>query len=131
LLEAAAGAAHREGSTLCVTAFGVAESAHLRGLAPETAALADRVLLGFGVLVGAELEQRLRELRPLVGARPVTASLNWSPGRSPESFAMDAERVAVGGARGLALYNLSLVPEKGLDAFRAAASAFRAASSAS
>jgi hypothetical protein len=131
LLEAAASAAHREGSTLCVTAFGVAESAHLRGLAPETAALADRVLLGFGVLVGTELEQRLRELRPLVGARPVTASLNWSPGRSPESFAMDAERVAVGGARGLALYNLSLVPEKGLDAFRAAASAFRAASSAS
>ena len=31
------------------------------------------------------------------------------------------------GAEGLALYNLSLVPEAGLEAFRAAAHAFRGA----
>jgi hypothetical protein len=131
LLQAAADAAHQEGSALCMTAFGAADSAHLRGLAPETAAIVDRVLLGFGVLTGRELTERLRGLRPLVGDRPVTASLNWSPARLPGSFAADAERVAAAGVRGLALYNLSLVPEQGLDAFRAAASAFRSVSAAS
>jgi hypothetical protein len=42
-------------------------------------------------------------------------------------MAADVTRLAAAGAEGLALYNLSLVPEAGLDAFRAAASAFRAA----
>ena len=126
LLEAAARAAHLEGSSLCVTASGPAGSAHLRGLAPTTAAEADRVLLGHGTLAGRELEQRFSELRPLVGDRELTVSLNWTPERTPAAFAAAAELVAAGGATGLALYNLSLVPEAGLEAFRAAAAAFRA-----
>jgi hypothetical protein len=124
LLETAARAAHLEGSSLCVTASGPAGSAHLRGLAPATAAVADRVLLGHGTLAGPELEQRLSELRPLAGDREVTVSLNWTPERTPEAFAAAAELAAAGGATGLALYNLSLVPEVGLDAFRAATAAF-------
>lgn len=124
LLEAAAEAAHLERTSLCVTASGPAASARLRGLAPESAAAADRVLLGHGTLAGAALEQRLLELRPLAGGRQVTVSLNWTPGRTPDAFAAAAELVAAGGATGLALYNLSLVPEAGLDAFRAAVTAF-------
>jgi hypothetical protein len=89
------------------------------------------VLLGQGVLGGRELEQRLHELRPLVGDRGFTVSLNWSPERAAEAFAADAERAAAAGATGLALYNLSLVPEEGLDAFRAAASAFHGVKAAS
>jgi hypothetical protein len=124
LLEAAAAAAHLQGSSLCVTASGPAASAHLRGLAPESAASADRVLLGHGTLAGPALAQRLLELRPLAGDREVTVSLNWTPERTPDAFAAAADLVAAGGATGLALYNLSLVPAAGLDAFRAAATAF-------
>jgi hypothetical protein len=54
----------------------------------------------------------------------VTVSLNWTPERTPDAFAAAADLVAAGGATGLALYNLSLVPAAGLDAFRAAATAF-------
>jgi hypothetical protein len=129
LVEAAARSAHAEGSSLCVTASGPAPQAHLRGLAPSAAASADRVLLGHGALAGAALEQRLSDLRPLVGDRDVTVSLNWTPERSPEAFAAAAELVAGGGVNGLALYNLTLLPEAGLAAFRAAAAAFRAATS--
>jgi hypothetical protein len=131
LVAAAAGAAHGEHSMLCVTSFGPAESARLRGLAPNSVGEADRVLLGQAVLGGPQLEERLRELRPLVGDREFTVSLNWSPERSPAAFAADAERAAAAGATGLALYNLSLVPEEGLDAFRTVASAFRDARAAS
>lgn len=130
VLRAAAGAAHGAGSTLCATASGPAEHARVRGLAPESAAAADRILFGHGTLSGQELEERLRELRPLAGDRDITVSLNWAPERTPETFAADAERAAAGGARGLALYNLSLVPENGLEALRAAGSAFRAVSAA-
>jgi hypothetical protein len=128
LIEAAARSAHAEGSSLCVTASGPARQAELRGLAPSAAAAADWVLLGHGTLAGAALKQRFSDLRPLVGDRGMTVSLNWSPERTPEGFAAAAELVAADGARALALYNLSLVPEAGLDAFRAAAAAFRASS---
>ena len=131
LVAAAAGAARREHSMLCVTSSGPAESARLRGLAPGSAGAADRVLFGQGVVGGRELDQRLHELRPLVGDREFTVSLNWSPERAPEAFAADAERAAAAGATGLALYNLSLVPEEGLDAFRVAASAFHGVKAAS
>ena len=126
LLTAAASAAHGVGSTLCVTASGPARSARLRGLSPATAAVADRVLFGLGTLGGSELEARLAELVPLAGDRPVTASLNWAPGRTPAALAEDALRAAACGAQGIALYNLSLVPERGLEAFRTAARAFHA-----
>jgi hypothetical protein len=124
LLTAAADAAHLEGSSLCVTSSGPAASAQLRGLGPRSAAAADRVLLGHGTLAGPALEQRLLDVRPLAGDREVTVSLNWTPERTPGAFAAAAELAAAGGATGLALYNLSLVPEAGLDAFRAAATAF-------
>ncbi|HEX7084581.1 MAG TPA: hypothetical protein VF186_10745 [Gaiellaceae bacterium] len=127
LLAAVRDAAHAHEAELCPTASGAPESARLRGLAPASVAAADRVLLGLGRLSGRELEERLAGLRALVGDRAVTASLNWGPERPPGELAADAERAAAGGASSLALYNLSLVPEAGLDAFRAAAGAFRAA----
>ena len=42
-------------------------------------------------------------------------------------MADDVARLVAAGAGGLALYNLSLVPAAGLDAFRAASAAFHAA----
>ena len=127
LLAAAAAAAHREGAALCPTVSGPAASARLRGLSPVSAAVADRMLLGLGSLAGRALEERLDELRPLAGDRVVTTSLNWGPEREPRLLAEDAERAAARGAAGLALYNLSLVPDAGLAAFRTAAHAFAAA----
>lgn len=124
LLRAVAAAATAE---LCVTASGPAGSARLRGLAPSSAAAADRVLLGLGPLGGEALEQRLHARHELAGDRPVAVSLNWAPSRTPQLFAEDARRAAAGGADRLALYNLSLVPEAGLAAFAAAARAFREA----
>jgi hypothetical protein len=52
--------------------------------------------------------------------------MNWSPSRPPAALAGDVRGVVAAGAEGLALYNLSLVPEAGLDAFRAATQAYRA-----
>ncbi|HVU78160.1 MAG TPA: hypothetical protein VHC67_11285 [Gaiellaceae bacterium] len=112
---------------LCVTVSGPAGSARLRGLAPRSAQAADRVLLGLARLSGAEIDERLRDLRPLAGDRPVTISLNWFPERTPDVYADDARRVAAAGADRLALYNLSLVPDAGLDGFAAAAAAFKEA----
>ncbi|HET8607681.1 MAG TPA: hypothetical protein VFL66_11730 [Gaiellaceae bacterium] len=120
LLRAAAAAAGEV--ELCATCSGPAESARLRGLSPSSAAAVDRILLGAGPLGGDALDERLRDLRPLVGDRPVTVSLNWRPQRA---FAEDARRAAAAGADRLALYNLSLVPESGLPALAAAAEAFR------
>lgn len=124
LVAAAVEAAHGHGARLCVTVSGSAASASLRGLTPTTVEAADSVLFGLATLSGDELAARLAELRPLAGDRPVSASLNWTPERTPAALAEDARRAAAGGAGGLALYNLSLVPEAGLDAFRAAAAAF-------
>jgi hypothetical protein len=116
----------RGGCELVVTATGPAASARIRGL-EGAARAADRVLLGLGPLAGEAMTARLAELRPLAGGKTVTTSLNWTPERD---LAADAERAAAGGADGLALYNLSLVPERGLAAFAAAVGAFRAAAPA-
>ena len=58
-------------------------------------------------------------------ARSGTVSTNWTPERT--ELEADVGRLAAAGAEGLALYNLSLVPAAGLEAFRAAAHAFRGA----
>ena len=55
-----------------------------------------------------------------------SVSMNWSPSRSPAALAEDVRQAVAAGADGLALYNLSLVPEAGLEAFRAATLAYRA-----
>jgi hypothetical protein len=127
VIAAAAAAAHAHGSNLRVFSSGPPQQAALQGLSPAAVAPADRLLLGCGPLHGDELLARFRSLRALVDDRPATASTNWTPERPPRELAADAERLAGAGADGLALYNLSLVPEAGLAAFRAAAAAFRAA----
>lgn len=124
LLAASRAAAHAHGAELCPTASGTPESARLRGLSPSSAAVGDAMLLGLGRLTGSELEERLTGLAALAGDRRITASLNWGPERE---LAADAERAAALGASSLALYNLSLVPDAGLEAFRSAARAFSAA----
>jgi len=116
-----------DGTELCATVSGPAESARLRGLAPASAAATDRVLLGLGPLSGEAMAERLAGLLPLAGDRPVTTSLNWGPQRTPAVYADDARRVAAAGADRLALYNLSLVPDDERAAFAAAAAAFREA----
>jgi hypothetical protein len=123
LIEAVSAAVHEEGCLLRVFASGPPEQAFLQGVSPESVASADALLYGCGPLRGDELKARFAGLRELTG-RPGTVSTNWTPERT--DLAADAERLATAGAEGLALYNLSLVPEAGLEAFRAAAAAFRA-----
>ncbi len=127
LVEATAAAVHGEASLLRVFGAGAPAQAALQGLTPEAVAGADALLLGCGPLQGEELAARFAGLRALAGGRQATASTNWTPQRSSAALAADAERLAAAGAEGLALYNLSLVPDAGLDAFRAAAAAFRKA----
>jgi hypothetical protein len=126
LVSAVADAVHAEGSLLRVFVSGPPAQAALQGASPAALAAADALLFGCGPLVGDELEQRVAALRALAG-RSGAVSTNWSPDRGPRSYADDAERLAAAGAEGLALYNLSLVPAAGLEAFAAAAAAFRAA----
>jgi hypothetical protein len=98
--------------------------AALQGVSPGSVASADALLFGCGPLAGDELEARFDGLRALAG-RSGTVSTNWTPERT--ELGADAERLAAAGAEGLALYNLSLVPDAGLVEFRTAAIAFRAA----
>jgi hypothetical protein len=123
LIDAVADAAHGGGSRLRVFASGSPEQAVLQGLSPRAVEGADRVLLGCGPLAGAEMRTRFEALRELIGGRRATPSLTWTPERTPASIAADVAAVREG-SDGLALYNLSLVPERGLAAFRSAAAAF-------
>jgi hypothetical protein len=123
LLEAVASSVHGQGSLLRVFVSGPPEQAALQGVSPDSVAAADAVSFGCGPLGGDELLARFAALRGLAG-RSGAVSTNWTPERI--TFAADAEALAAEGAEGLSLYNLSLVPEAGLAAFRAVASAFRA-----
>ncbi len=122
LMSAATRSAHAGGAQLRTFGSGPPQQAELQGLAGTRPA--DRLLLGCGQLRGDELVERFQSLRSVAGERAATASINWSPDRN---MAADAERLAAAGAEGLALYNLSLVPDEGLAAFREAASSFRSA----
>lgn len=123
LVAATASAVHAEGSLLRVFASGPPEQAALQGVSPVSTAAADALLFGCGPLVGVDLQERFAGLRALAG-RTGSVSTNWTPERT--ELAADVERLAAAGADGLALYNLTLVPEAGLDAFRTAAHSFRA-----
>ena len=107
---------------LRVFVSGPPEQAALQGVAPVSVA-AD-ALFGCGPLAGEQLLARFAGLRALAG-RSGTVSTNWTPERT--ELEADVGRLAAAGAEGLALYNLSLVPAAGLEAFRAAAHAFRGA----
>ncbi len=123
LVEAAADTVHAAGSSLRVFVSGPPEQAALQGVSPISVAAADALLFGCGPLAGDELQRRFTGLRALAGSTG-SVSTNWTPDRT--ELAADAEQLATAGAEGLALYNLTLVPEAGLAAFRAAAHAFRA-----
>ena len=114
---------HAAGSSLRVFVSGPPEQAALQGVSPISVAAADALLFGCGPLAGDELQRRFSGLRELAGSTG-SVSINWTPDRT--ELASDAGQLASAGAEGLALYNLTLVPEAGLAAFRAAANAFRA-----
>jgi hypothetical protein len=127
LATAVADAVHAGGSALRLLASGYQEQARLLGISPTSIEAADSVGLGCARLHGPELLERFVELKDLVAAPPrtLTVSTNWTPERTADSMAEDVAALAGLGADGLSLYNLSLVPEAGLDAFRAASAAFR------
>ena len=125
LIEAVAAAVRTEGARLRLFVSGPPSRAPLHGLSEETVAAADEVLYGCGPLAGDELLDRFAGLARAAG-RGGSVSMNWSPSRSPAALAEDVQRVVAAGAEGIALYNLSLVPEVGLEAFRAATQAYRA-----
>jgi hypothetical protein len=124
LVDAVAEAVHAEGALLRVFCSGPPEQAALQGVSPGALGSADAVQFGCGPLAGDELLERFTGLRALAD-RTGAVSTNWTPART--ELAVDVERLAAAGAEGLSLYNLSLVPDEGLDAFRVAAAAFRAA----
>jgi hypothetical protein len=125
VVEAAAEAAHTAGVTLRIFGSGTPEQASLQGFSSSALAAADRILVGCGPLSGEALQVRFQGLRGLVGDRRVAASTNWTSERTAASLAVDADALAAAGSDGLALYNLTLVPEDGLAAFQTAAAAFR------
>ena len=125
LLEPVAEAAHERGAALRILASGPPEQAAGQGLAAESVAVADRLLVGCGPLAGAELEARFDALRRLAAVQTAAASLNWTSERQDGELVRDARAVSRLGADGLALYNLTLVPEHGLPDLAAAAAAFR------
>lgn len=127
LVESAAATVHAAGSRLRVFVSGPPEQAALQGVSPESVAAADALLFGCGPLGGEELRARFEGLRALAG-RAGSVSTNWTPDRT--DLVGDAGRLGGAGADGLALYNLTLVPDEGLAEFRAAARAFRTAVSA-
>jgi hypothetical protein len=93
----------------------------LQGVSPVAVAAADGVIYGCGPCVGDDLLRRFEGLRALT-ARTGMVSVNWARGRD---LAGDAAALREAGADGLALYNLSLVPDDGLADLAAAAAAFR------
>jgi hypothetical protein len=125
LTTAVADAVRAAGARACFFVSGPPEEASVRGASSESLAPGDEVLYGCGPLQGGDLLARFTGLRDLAG-RAGAVSMNWTPEREGE-LATDAARVAEAGADGLALYNLTLVPEVGLADFRAAATAFRTA----
>lgn len=129
LTTAVADAVHDAGSRLRLLCAGRPEQLPLQGLALATVSPADTIGLGCARLQGAELLERFSRLRALVEGTPhsIAVSTNWTHLRTPQTMASDVEALAGLGADGLSLYNLSLAAERGLDAFRAASSAFRRA----
>ena len=127
IVAAAAEAAHAGGAALRVFGSGPPRQAALQGFSASALAAADRLLLGCGALAGDELLERFRGLRALAGGTRRDRVDELVARAAAASMAADAERLAAAGADGLALYNLSLVPDEGLGAFRAAAAAFRSA----
>ena len=132
LATAVAEAVRAGGSKLRLLCSGDPEQTRLLGVSPATAEAADAVGLGCARLHGVELFERFSGLKELVAGplRTLTVSTNWTPERTADTMAEDVAALAGLGADGLSLYNLSLVPEAGLDAFRAASTAFRSAAGA-
>jgi hypothetical protein len=124
---ATAGAARSAGAQARVLLFGTPAELAASGAGPDSLTAADAVGVGLGTASGSEAVAQFTALAALAGDRPASASMNWAPERTPETFADDVRAVAGAGARGVALYHLSLVPEHGLPALAAAAHAARAA----
>ena len=124
LVEAAADTVHAAGSSLRVFVSGPPEQAALQGVSPISVAAADAAPLRLRPASRATSCSAASPGCARLPASTGSVSTNWTPDRT--ELAADAEQLATAGAEGLALYNLTLVPEAGLAAFRAAAHAFRA-----
>ena len=117
---------HAEGSLLRVFASGPPEQAALQGVSPESVAAADALLVRLRPARAATSSSaRFAGLR--AARRSLRHGLDELDARAHRRSRPTSSGLAAAGAEGLALYNLSLVPEAGLEAFRAAAAAFRAA----
>jgi hypothetical protein len=123
-LRAVGEAAARHGAQSRVLLFGDRLDLRWQGAEPATFAPVDGVGIGTGTASGADLDAVLGAVAPLAGTASLSASMTWSPERSPAAFAADVVR-ARARVNAISLYNLSLVPANGLPALRAAARAAR------
>jgi len=123
IVDVIAAAVHDEGARLRISCSGSPRQATLQGVSRVSVAAADGLIYGCGPCSGDDLLLRLEGLQALTG-RGGSVSINWARGRD---LAGDAAAIREAGADGLALYNLSLVPEDGLADLARAAAAFRGA----
>ena len=82
-------------------------------LARSRSSVADSVLLGCARLAGDELQARFAGLRRAVGSPTPMVSTTGRPSARRPRWPTDVGRLVAAGADGLALYNLSLVPDEG------------------
>jgi thiol-disulfide isomerase/thioredoxin len=127
VMEATTAAAHEHGVAVRPLIFDDPDMAALQGSGPDAFAPVDRVGVGCGTLTGQDLAARYGGLSALAGDRPLLASLNWSPDRTGDRLADDVRALMGVGAADIALYNLSLVPERALPDLAAAAAAAKGA----
>ena len=120
-LDAIAAPARRHGTPARALLFGDPEDLRWQGATGETLAAMEGVGVGLGTASGDELLRAIASFAQITGDRPMMASINWSPERSPERLEADVRAAMHAGVRAVGLYNLSLTPERGLPALAAAA----------
>ncbi|MEA2408697.1 MAG: hypothetical protein QOE69_2816 [Thermoleophilaceae bacterium] len=105
---------------LQLLAFGEPLDLMMQGLGSHVAQMVDTVLIGLGdaggAALGAALDLHLENRDPVRTA----IGLNWTPARSGEAFSRDVADAVARGIAGLSMYNLSLLPTRGVEEVRAA-----------
>jgi hypothetical protein len=100
--------------------FGEPLDLMMQGLGSHVAQMVDTVLIGLGdaggAALGAALDLHLENRDPVRTA----IGLNWTPARSGEAFSRDVADAVARGIAGLSMYNLSLLPTRGVEEVRAA-----------
>jgi hypothetical protein len=111
--------AHSAGSALRILTFGHPDQLAMQGVSVLSVASADGVTLGLGTRTGAELSDALVRARDLIAGLRTYVGTTWAPGRDGPALVLDLEEIEAHGVAGVSFYNLSLLPNEGIEALRA------------